>query len=344
MGVLLTPIIQKKELSLEELRGKSFAVDAFNVIYQFLSIIRTRDGTPLKDSEGHTTSHLVGMAYRTTRLISDYNMRLVFVFDGKPPDLKKNEILKRRELKEKAEIEYQKALAKGDFSEAFSKAVMTSRLDKQALEDSKKILDLLGVPWIQAPSEGEAQAAFLCKRGEVWASNSRDYDSLLFGTPRLVRYLSISGEEWLPSKGRARKLVPELIEMDMFLRESGINRKQLIDMSILIGTDFNEGIKGIGPKTALKLLKEYEELVNLPQELYDKLPDNYEEIRDFYINPPVTSDYEIKFEKVDESGLIDFLVNKREFSPDRVKSIINRLKRSNTRKPLTEYFGEVSHA
>ncbi len=344
MGVLLTPIIIKKELSLEDLRGKSFAVDVFNIIYQFLSLIRTRNGTPLKDSKGHTTSHLVGLAYRTTRLISDYNMRLVFIFDGKPPDSKKNEILKRKELKEKAEKEYQEALAKGDLSEAFSKAVMTSRLDRQALEDSKKMLDLLGIPWIQASSEGEAQAAFLCKRGEVWASNSRDYDSLLFGTPRLVRYLTIGGEEWLPSKGRARKLIPELIELDRFLREIVVTREQLIDMSILIGTDFNEGIKGIGSKTALKLLKQFGELENLPREVYDKLPDNYEEIRNFYLDPPVTSDYKIKHEKVDESGLIDFLVNKRDFSPDRVKILIKRLKQSNVQKSLTEYFGEDNHA
>jgi flap endonuclease-1 len=271
-------------------------------------------------------------------------MRLVFIFDGKPPDLKKNEILKRREQKKKAKIEYQEAMAKGNLSEAFSKAVMTSKLDKQALEDSKKMLDLLGVPWIQAPSEGEAQAAFLCKRGEVWASNSRDYDSLLFGTPRLVRYLTISGEEWLPSKGRARKLIPELIELDLFLREIGVTRDQLIDMSILIGTDFNEGIKGIGPKTALKLLKKYGELDNFPQEVYDKLPDNFEEIRNFYIDPPVTSDYEIKYEKVDESGLIDFLVDNRDFSPDRVRSLIKRLKQSNAQKSLIEYFGEASYA
>jgi flap endonuclease-1 len=128
------------------------------------------------------------------------------------------------------------------------------------------------------------------------------------------------------------------------LREIGVTRDQLIDMSILIGTDFNEGIKGIGPKTALKLLKKYGELDNFPQEVYDKLPDNFEEIRNFYIDPPVTSDYEIKYEKVDESGLIDFLVDNRDFSPDRVRSLIKRLKQSNAQKSLIEYFGEASYA
>jgi flap endonuclease-1 len=339
MGVLLTPIIHKKELSLDDIRGKSFAVDAFNIIYQFLSLIRTRDGTPLKDSEGNITSHLVGLAHRTTRLISKYNIRLVFVFDGRPPELKRNEITKRRKARKKARLEYEEALARGDMSDAISKAVMTSRLDEQALEDARRLLELLGIPWIEAPSEGEAQAALLCKRGEVWASNSRDYDSLLFGTPRLLRYLTISGEEWLPSKGRARKLIPELIELESFLEELGISREQLIDLSILVGTDFNEGIKGIGPKTALKLIREHGTLEELPEELFEKQPDNYEEIRNFYINPPVNMDYEIRYGDPDKPGLIEFLVNEREFSLTRVERIIDRLIQANKQKSLTEYFG-----
>ncbi|MBD3205462.1 flap endonuclease-1 [Candidatus Bathyarchaeota archaeon] len=339
MGVLLTPIIHKKELSLDDIRGKSFAVDAFNIIYQFLSLIRTRDGTPLKDSGGNITSHLVGLAYRTTRLISKYNIRLVFVFDGRPPELKRNEITKRRKARKKARLEYEEALARGDMSDAISKAVMTSRLDEQALEDARRLLELLGIPWIEAPSEGEAQAALLCKRGEVWASNSRDYDSLLFGTPRLLRYLTISGEEWLPSKGRARKLIPELIELESFLEELGISREQLIDLSILVGTDFNEGIKGIGPKTALKLIREHGTLEELPEELFEKQPDNYEEIRNFYINPPVNMDYEIRYGDPDKPGLIEFLVNEREFSLTRVERIIDRLIQANKQKSLTEYFG-----
>ena len=339
MGVLLTPIIHKKELSLDDLRGKSFAVDAFNIIYQFLSLIRTRDGTPLKDSSGNTTSHLVGLAYRTTRLISDYNIRVVFVFDGRSPELKREEIIKRREAREKAQVEYEAALARGDMSDAISKAVMTSRLDEQAVNDARHLLDLLGIPWVQAPSEGEAQAAMMCRRGEVWASNSRDYDSLLFGTPRLLRYLTISGEEWLPSKGRARKLVPELIELEKFLEELGITREQLIDLAILVGTDFNEGVKGIGPKTALKLIREHETIEKLPEEVHEKIPKNYDEIRNFYIDPPVTRDYEIRYGEPDRRGLIGFLVDERDFSLSRVESLVDRLIQANKQKSLTEYFG-----
>ncbi|HUV33511.1 MAG TPA: hypothetical protein VMW22_01170, partial [Candidatus Desulfaltia sp.] len=236
MGVPLTPIIVKKTLTLGDLKGRSFAVDAFNVLHQFLALIRTRDGTPLMDRDGHVTSHLVGLAFRTTRLISDYGMRLVFVFDGRPPTLKSGEVEKRREARRKAEQEYQEALSRGDVAAAHSKAVMTGRLTGQALEDTKRLLTLLGIPWVQAPGEGEAQAAYMARRGHVWASNSRDYDSLLFGAPRLVRYLTIGGEEWLPSKGRARKLEPELIDLETLLGHLEITREQLIDLSILVGT------------------------------------------------------------------------------------------------------------
>ena len=195
MGVLLTPLIKKRIMTLNDLKSKSFAVDAFNVLHQFLALVRTRDGTPLMDKNGNITSHLVGLVFRTTRLVSDYNIKLVFVFDGKPPSIKSREIEKRRNERKKAEKEYQEAVKKGDLETAYSKAVMTGRLTSQGILDAKRLLNLLGIPWVQAPSEGEAQAAHMTLCDDVWATNSRDYDSILFGSPRLVRYLTISGEE-----------------------------------------------------------------------------------------------------------------------------------------------------
>lgn len=340
LGVLLTPIVEKRILTLDDLRGRSLAVDGFNVLHQFLALIRGRDGKPLSDKEGHITSHLVGLAFRSTRLISDYGMKLVFVFDGKPPELKKVEIEKRREAKQKAETAYEEAVARGDMADAFSKAVMTGRLTRQGVEDAKRLLSLMGVPWVQAPGEGEAQAAYMARKGDVWGSNSRDYDSLLFGTPRLVRYLTISGEEWLPSKSRARKLEPELIELHELLDQLGITRRQLIDLSILIGTDFNSGVKGIGPKTALKLIKVHGELENLPNDVFAKVTEQFEQIRMIYLKPEVTDDYTVDQRPFQEKELKRFLCEDRDFSEDRVDTLIKRMRQQTAQRSLKEYMGE----
>ncbi len=344
MGVLLTPIILKKTLSLDELKGRSFAVDGFNVLHQFLALIRTRDGTPLMDGEGRVTSHLVGLAFRTTRLVSDYGMKLVFVFDGRPPDLKLREVEKRREARRKAEEEYREAVSRGDYAAAYSKAVMTGRLTREGLDDAKRLLTLLGIPWVQAPAEGEAQAAYMASRGDVWAANSRDYDSLLFGAPRLLRYLTIGGEEWLPSKGRARRLEPELIELEALLAELGITREQLIDLSILVGTDFNEGVKGVGPKTALKLMRRHGSIEELPENILAKVPDTYQAIRGIYLDPEITETYDIETRELDEEGLIGFLCGERGFSPGRVETLVKRMRAAGSQRSLTDYIGGVRHA
>jgi len=309
------------------LRGRSFAVDANNYLYQFLSLIRMPDGTPLQDSHGTITSHLAGLMFRSTRLIHDYDIELVFVFDGRPPELKQHEISKRRELREKAVREWRSALMKGDYATAFSKAVMTSRLTKPLIDDSKHLLSLLGIPFVQAPSEAEAQAAYLAMKGEVWAASSKDYDSLLFGAPRLLRYLTISGREFLPSKGTSRPLNPELIELDRFLGVCGISRRQLVDTAILVGTDFNEGVKGIGPKTALSLIQKHGEIENLPNEITSRIEvQNYEQVRELFLQPQIIQDYSLEYGRLDEDGLYAFLCDQRDFSQERVKTVIGRMR------------------
>jgi len=337
LGVNLTPIITKKILSLEDLRGKSLAVDAQNYLYQFLSLIRMQDGTPLQDSHGNVTSHLAGLMFRSTRLIHDYDIYLVFVFDGQPPALKQHEIMKRREMREKATQEWQKALKAGDYATAFSKAVMTSRLTQPMIEDSKRLLQFLGIPFVQAPSEAEAQTAYMALKGEVWAASSKDYDSLLFGAPRLLRYLTISGREFLPSKGVSRPLKPELIELDKFLSNHEITREQLIDIAVLIGTDFNEGVKGIGPKTALNLIKTHGNIENLPIEVKEKLEvQNYQEVERFFLEPKVTTDYTLRYGALEEEELYRFLCDQRDFSHERVETVIQRMKAFYASRKQTE--------
>ena len=330
MGVLLTPIAIKQDLALEDLRGKRFAVDANGELYQFLALIRLRDGSPLKDSHGRITSHLSGLFYRTTRLIADYGMELVFVFDGKPPALKSAEILRRRNIKARYDAEHAAAVEAGDLATAYSKATMTSRLTRDMAEEARELLRLKGLPVVDAPSEGEAQASHMAAQGDVWAAASKDYDCLLFGTPRLVRFLTISGKEFLPSKGAFRAITPELIDAGGMLAHYNMTREQLIDLAILIGTDFNEGIKGIGPKKALKLVSEFGSIENMPAEIHEPLAPLAPAIRDIFLHPDVINDYQIEFRGPDTEGIIRFLCVEREFSRERV---VNALKRAFERLP-----------
>jgi flap endonuclease-1 len=344
LGVNLTPIIVKRIIKLEDIAGRKISVDANNVLYQFLSLIRTRTTIPLMSPDGTVTSHLAGLLYRTTHLMSKYNMRLVFVFDGKPPILKGTEIEKRRKIREKAAKEWKQALEAGDYVTAFSKAVISNKLSRSMVQDAKKLLDLLGVPYVQAPCEAESQAAYMAMRGDVWASNSRDYDSLLFGTPRLVRYLTIYGREFLPSKGVSRPLRPEIIELQTFLKTLGITREQLIDIAILIGTDFNEGVKGIGPKTSLKMIRKYGGIENLPGEIRAKLTGQYDDIRSLFLKPEVTSDYSIAIRPPKEDEIYAFLCEEKGFSRPRIERAIQRITKLSTKTEQPDLNKWLTHS
>jgi len=332
MGVLLTPITVRHPTSLEALRGRTVAVDGNLELYQFLSIMRTRDGQPLQDSKGRITSHLNGLVFRTTRLLADFDIRMVFVFDGPPPELKWEEIRRRREAREKSRQEYETAVAAGDTATAWSKAVMTSRLTRPMVEEAKIVLGSLGIPWIQAPSEGEAQAAFLAQRGDVWAAGSKDYDSLLFGAPRMVRFLAISSTEFLPSQGRSRTVSPEVLDLAENLEHLGLTREQLVDVAILVGTDFNEGVRGIGPKTAVKRIREWRSLDQAPGEISAALPSTVDAIRAFFLNPPVSIEKVPRSGSVDERALYRFLCDERDFAHERVEKIVERLRRATGRQ------------
>jgi flap endonuclease-1 len=324
MGVLLTPIIVKQNLKLEELRGKRLAVDANGELYQFLALIRLRDGSPLQDSHGRITSHLSGLFYRTTRLMTDYGLELVFVFDGKPPALKAEEIARRRSIKERYEAERAQAVEEGDMEKAYSKATMTSRLTREMADEARQLLTLLGLPVIQAPSEGEAQASYMAAKSRVWAAASKDYDCLLFGAPRLLRFLTISGKEFLPSKGAFRAITPELIDTPQLLAHYGITREQLIDAAILVGTDFSDGVKGIGPKKALKLVSEFGSIEKMPSDIQEAAGATVAEIRQIFLQPEVTDEYQIVFKPPDVAGTIRFLCDEREFSRERVTAALER--------------------
>jgi len=327
VGVPLTPIITKETVALDALAGQTLAVDGNGELYQFLALIRLRDGTPLRDSKGRTTSHLSGLFYRTTRLIAEHALQLVFVFDGRPPPRKAREIAERRATRDRYEEARAAALERGDLADAYSKATMTSRLTGEMIAEARELLRLMGVPTVHAPSEAEAQAAHMAAASdEVSAAASKDYDSLLFGAPRLVRFLTISGKEFLPSQGAFRPIVPEVIDLNRLLAAWGIAREQLVDLAILVGTDFNEGVHGIGPKKALKLVQRHGRIEAMPDEIREALGDaaGVEEVRRIFLQPDVTDDYSVETKEPDLDGIVRFLCEEREFSRERVAAALAR--------------------
>jgi flap endonuclease-1 len=324
MGVLLTPIIVKETPPLSALAGKRLAVDGNGELYQFLALIRQRDGTPLRDEQGRTTSHLVGLFYRTTRLIGEYGLQLAFVFDGVPPTLKAAEIRRRRDVRARYESEHRAALEAGDLEAAYSKATMTSRVSRGMVDEAKELLRLLGIPVVQAPGEGEAQAAALAASGDVWAAASKDYDTLLFGAPRLLRFLTVAGKEFLPSTGAFRPLVPELIDADALLSHHRITREQLVDLAILVGTDFAAGIKGIGPKKALKLVQMHGSIDRMPPEIRNGVA-GYDAIRAIYLSPLVYDPPALEFRPPDRDGVVHLLCDVHAFSRTRVVAALDRM-------------------
>ncbi len=342
MGVDLADIIPRTKTSLEDLKGKTFAVDAYNALYQFLAIIRGPTGTPLMDRTGRVTSHLSGLLYRTTNL-AERGIRLVYVFDGVPPALKEVEIKRRRAVKEEAIVKYESAVSRGQPEEAKKYAQATASLKDQMVEDSVQLLKYLGVPYVHAPSEGEAQAAYMASRGDVWGAVSQDFDSLLFGANRLIRNLAITGRRKLPMREAYVQVDPETVKLQDALTGLRFGREQLVDLGILIGTDFNpDGFKGIGPKTALRLMQEHGSIEKIGEADPEfRPPEHLSRIRQIFLKPEVTSRFELEWREPDVEGLVSFLCSDRDFSEDRIRTAIAKAKsgfNQETGKKTLEFF------
>ena len=327
MGVDLKELFTKEPCGLQDFSTRIVALDAYNVLHQFLSSIRQRDGTPLKDAQGRITSHLSGLLYRTANLV-DAKIRPVYVFDGEPHPLKARTIQQRRQRKEQAEQEWKEALEKGDLETAKSKAQQTSRVTSEIIAQSKQLLDALGIPHIQAPSEGEAQASSMVRNGDAFAVGSQDFDCLLFGAPILVRNLTSSEKRKLPNKQAFTTVHPERIRLELGLQKLGISREQLVDIAILIGTDFNDGVKGYGPKKSLQLLLQKGTLENALDVLKDSelslSSDEITTVRKIFLEPSITEEYVLRWAPPDPSAVISILCDEHQFSRDRVEPILQK--------------------
>jgi len=344
LGVNLRDLVPKAVVKLEDLGGKIVAIDAYNALYQFLAIIRQPNGTPLKDSSGRVTSHLSGLLYRTSNLV-EMGIKPIYVFDGTPPALKEVEIQRRVAVKQEAQVRYERAISEGKIQEARVYAQATSRLKDYMADDSKTLLKLMGIPWVQAPSEGEAQAAHITRRGDADYCASQDYDSLLFGAPKLIRNVTISGRRKLPSKNIYVEVIPEVVDLQQTLTGCGITHEQLVDVGILIGTDFNpDGIRGLGPKTALKLIKEHGTLENaLPHIQNAGFPTEPSRIREIFLKPVVSNNYRLEWLEPDPEGVVNFICRGRDFSEERVRNTLERMQkgieRSRGKTTLEKWFG-----
>ncbi len=322
MGVNLSDLTEPKSMEMEDLRGKKVAIDTYNIVYQFMSAIRQPDGYPLCDSKGRTTSHLTGLLHRTASLI-EAGIEPVFVFDGKPHPLKQATLDGRKERREKAEQEWKDAVERGDMKTAHTKAQQTSRMTDEVKESAKELIRYMGLPIVDAPSDGEQEAAYICRRKNVWATASQDFDSLLFGTPVLLRNLTMTGRRKVPGKDIYREIKTEVIDSEEFLRNLGISREQLVDMCILMGTDFNTGIKGIGPKKALKLVRDNGDLESVLRKIGEDIPD-YQEIRGIFLDYEGSDDYSVEHGPLDRQAVVDMLTS-YDFSADRVNSALDRI-------------------
>ena len=344
MGVQLKDLIQSKEVELKDLKNKKIGVDSSMWLYQFLSSIRARDGSLLTDSQGRVTSHLIGLSSRIPKLMQA-GLKLVFVFDGPSPELKTHERARRKEIKIQAEKKLKKAREREDIKEARKFAVMTSRLTQEMIDDSISLIKAFGLPVLTAASEAEAQAAYMAKKKHIHAVASNDYDAFLFGAQKVVRNLNIAGKRKKAGTTRFVTIKPEIVNLADVLNNLGIDQEQLIALGMLVGTDFNiGGIKGIGPKTALKLVKEYKnDFDSLFKKVeWDKYFD-YPWTEVFYLikKMPVKKEYELKWKDVNERKLRKMLIDEHDFSEERVEKIISSLakeKKKKQQKGLGEWF------
>ena len=327
MGVDLGDIVVSHETPLEEVGGR-VGIDAYNALYGFLANIRGSDGTPLKDSKGRVTSHLSGLLYRTANLY-EAGIKPCYVFDGEPPTLKRKTLEERDERRSDAEEAYEEAARRGDEAAMLKHAQQATRLEPPQVETAVNLLDALNVPWLEAPAEGEAQAARMCRDDALDSVGSQDYDAVLFGAPTLVRNLTVRGRG-------GNELVPERIVLEETLDELGLTREELIEVAVLVGTDYNEGIHGYGPKTALDTVCDggFDEAV---EEHPDEFDVDVDEVKSLFLEPETTDDYTLNWEKPDTDAAVSLLAEEHDFSRDRVESAVERIEEATTQSSLDRW-------
>ncbi len=321
MGVKLGKILYKEEITFDSLAGKIIAIDFSNSAYQFLSSIRQPDGTLLMDSKGNVTSHLMGTWTRFSNLMIK-GIKLVAVLDGQMPVLKKMTSLKRKEKKDLAFEKFSQAKEEEDTEMMGFYAKQTSFLTKDMINESKELMSAMGIPVIQAPAEADAQIAFLSKNDDVWAAATSDVDTLLHGGKRIITNLTLSQRKKIRSGGTI-KINPELINLEENLKKLNLSQREFIILAILVGTDYNQGVKGIGPKKALKLVKESKNYDQMFKNL--NVDFDWKEIYSMFEKMEVQKNYKLKWDKINSGKIKEILIEKHEFNEERVNKVLENL-------------------
>ena len=299
----------------DDLSGSVVAVDAHNWLYRYLTTtVRWTNEDIYTTTDGDEVANLVGVVQGLPKFF-EHDITPVFVFDGSVVSLKDDEIAERRAGREKREDELETAREEGDELAVARLESQTQRLTDIILRTTREVLALLDVPVVEAPAEGEAQATHMAREGVVDYVGTEDYDALLLGAPLTLRQLT--------SKGK-----PELMDFQATLDEHDLTWEQLVDAAILMGTDFNEGVSGIGPKTAVKAVREHGDIWGV-FEARDVFVDNADRIRDLFLNPAVTDDYDYNPEiEPDMEAARAYVCAEWEVDPDEVERGFERIERS----------------
>jgi len=336
MGLNIKDIIPRKEIEISDLKNEIVFVDAYNMLYQFLSTIRQPDGTPLMDNKKRVTSHLSGVFYRNVNLLSE-GIKIVYVFDGEPPKLKAGTHKIRSEGRELAREKYEEAKQEEDIEGMKRYSSLLIKLDSEMVRESKELLEAMGIAVVQAPGEGEAEAAYLSRVKNSFGVVSQDYDSLLFGATKLIRNLGLARKRKTISGWQ--EIRPELIDLHQVLNILEINLDQLICIGILVGTDYNpRGIPGIGQKRALEIVKKYKQPVLIFKSIEEQIMSlsekdrfDWQEIFELFHKPKVIN-ADFIFGKVDEKEIKNILVEKHDFSDERVEKQLEKLRELKEKK------------
>lgn len=293
-------------------------------LYQFLIAVRA-EGAQLTDANGETTSHLMGTFYRTIRLLEN-GIKPVYVFDGKPPDMKSGELKKRTERREEAQKALQKATEAGDQAEMDKMNRRLVKVTKEHNDEAKALLKLMGVPYIESASEAEAQCSAMVKAGKVYGVATEDMDALTFGATILLRHMTFS---------EARKMPVQEIHYEKVLKGLELEPDEFIDLCILMGCDYCDTIRGIGPKRAYEMIQKHKSIEEIIKNLDSKkfeAPENwkYERARELFKEPEVTdiNTIELKWIQPDEEGLVKYLCGDKQFSEDRVRAGAQKIQKS----------------